>query len=39
VPHIQLFAWGKNIFGSTFEPVSGYVTPGASVLVGTKITY
>jgi vitamin B12 transporter len=38
-PKIQLFAWGKNIADSKFEPVSGYITPGASVLVGTKLTY
>jgi vitamin B12 transporter len=38
-PKIQVFAWGKNIADSKFEPVSGYITPGASILVGTKLTY
>jgi vitamin B12 transporter len=38
-PKIQVFAWGKNLGNSQFEPVSGYVTPGASVLMGAKFTY
>ena len=36
---IQLFAWGKNLGGSQFEPVSGYLTPGTSALVGTKVGF
>jgi vitamin B12 transporter len=38
-PRIAVFVWGKNLGGSQFEPVSGYVTPGTSVLVGTKIGF
>lgn len=37
-PHIALFAWGKNLTGSHFEPVSGYVIPGPSVLAGVKLS-
>lgn len=35
--HMSLFAWGKNLTGSHFEPVSGYVIPGPSVLAGVKL--
>jgi vitamin B12 transporter len=38
-PRITVFIWGKNLGGSTFEPVSGYQTPGTSVLMGTKIGF
>jgi vitamin B12 transporter len=36
---IRLFAWGKNLGNSRFEPVSGYVTPGRSVLAGVKYSF
>jgi vitamin B12 transporter len=38
-PHITLFAWGKNLANSHFEPVSGYITPGPSGLFGAKVTF
>jgi vitamin B12 transporter len=38
-PRVAVFIWGKNLGGSTFEPVSGYVTPGTSVLFGTKVGF
>jgi len=38
-PHVQVFVWGKNLGGSTFEPASGYQIPGASVMAGTKIGF
>jgi len=39
LPRVAVFIWGKNLGGSQFEPVSGYVTPGTSVLLGTKLSY
>jgi len=38
-PSVALFVWGKNLGNSTFEPVNGYQTPGASFMVGTKVSY
>jgi len=38
-PTVQLFLWGKNLGNSTFEPVNGYQTPGASFMAGTRLTY
>jgi hypothetical protein len=38
-PRVQLFIWGKNLGGSSFEPVSGYITPGTSALLGTKVGF
>ncbi len=38
-PHLQLFAWGKNLANSTYEPVNGYQTPGASFLAGTRLGF
>jgi vitamin B12 transporter len=38
-PRVQLFAWGKNLGNSTFEPANGYVTPGASFLAGARVGY
>ncbi len=38
-PHIELFAWGKNLGNSAFEPVNGYQTPGASFLAGTRLRF
>lgn len=36
-PHVQLYANGRNLFNSRFEPVNGYQTPGASFLAGVRI--
>jgi vitamin B12 transporter len=38
-PAVQLFIWGKNLGNSTFEPVNGYQTQGASFMAGTRLTY
>jgi vitamin B12 transporter len=38
-PAVQVFIWGKNLGDSTFEPVNGYQTPGASFMAGTRLTY
>jgi vitamin B12 transporter len=38
-PRVQVFIWGKNLGGSQFEPVSGYMTPGTSALLGTKVSF
>jgi len=37
--HLQLFAWGKNLNASRFEPVNGYQTPGRSILAGGRVTF
>ncbi len=39
VPHVELFAWGKNLNNSHFEPANGYQTPGASFLAGTRLGF
>jgi vitamin B12 transporter len=38
-PRVQVFVWGKNLGGSQFEPVSGYLTPGTQGLIGTKVGF
>jgi vitamin B12 transporter len=38
-PAVEVFVWGKNLGDSTFEPVNGYQTPGASFMAGTRLTY
>jgi vitamin B12 transporter len=38
-PAVQVFIWGKNLGGSQFEPVSGYITPGTSAMIGTKVGF
>ena len=38
-PHVELFAWGKNLNNSHFEPANGYQTPGASFLAGTRLGF
>ncbi len=38
-PSVAVFVWGKNLGNSTFEPVNGYQTPGASFIAGTKVSY
>lgn len=35
-PQVQLYANGRNIFYSRFEPVNGYQTPGPSFLAGVR---
>lgn len=34
---VKLFAWGKNLSNSRFEPVSGYITQGPSGLFGIEV--
>ncbi len=36
-PHVQLYANGRNLFYSRFEPVNGYQTPGPSFLAGVRV--
>ena len=36
---LQIFVRGKNLGDSSFEPVNGYQTPGASVMAGAKVSY
>jgi vitamin B12 transporter len=36
-PHIQIYANGTNIFGSKFEPVNGYQTPGPTFVGGLRL--
>jgi vitamin B12 transporter len=36
---LKLFAWGKNLGNSHFEPVSGYITPGPSGLFGVEVNF
>ncbi len=36
-PHVQLYANGRNLFYSRFEPVNGYQTPGPSFLAGVRL--
>ena len=38
-PHVELFAWGKNLNNSHFEPANGYQTSGASFLAGTRVGF
>ncbi|MBD0275931.1 MAG: hypothetical protein ICV73_28890, partial [Acetobacteraceae bacterium] len=35
-PQIAGFVEARNLGGSRFEPANGFVTPGRSVLVGTR---
>jgi vitamin B12 transporter len=37
MPRMQLFANGRNLFYSRFEPVNGYQTPGAMFLAGVRV--
>jgi vitamin B12 transporter len=39
MPHLTLFVNGRNLFGSRFEPASGFQTPGASVLAGARARF
>ena len=36
-PQVQIYANGRNIFYSRFEPVNGYQTPGPSFLAGVRV--
>ena len=36
-PHVQIYANGRNLFYSRFEPVNGYQTPGPSFLAGVRV--
>ena len=36
-PHVQLYANGRNLFYSRFEPVNGFQTPGPSFLAGVRV--
>jgi vitamin B12 transporter len=36
-PHVQLFANGRNLFYSRWEPVNGYQTPGPSFFAGVRV--
>ena len=37
VPRVQIYANGTNIFGSKFEPVNGYQTPGPTFVAGVRV--
>jgi vitamin B12 transporter len=36
---VALFAEGRNLGNSRYEPANGYVTPGRSLLVGTRFSF
>jgi vitamin B12 transporter len=36
-PRVQIYASGRNVFYSRFEPVNGYQTPGPSFLAGVRV--
>jgi vitamin B12 transporter len=36
-PRVQLYTTGRNIFGSRFESVNGFQTPGTSVIAGVRL--
>jgi vitamin B12 transporter len=38
-PAITGFAEGRNLTNSRYEPANGFVTPGRSVLVGTRFVF
>jgi vitamin B12 transporter len=38
-PGITAFAEGRNLTNSRFEPANGFVTPGRSLLVGTRFVF
>ncbi len=38
-PALQVFAWGKNLGNSRFEPANGYQAPGASFLAGARVEF
>jgi vitamin B12 transporter len=38
-PAVTVFAEGRNLTNSRFEPANGFVTPGRSVLLGTRFVF
>ncbi len=36
-PRMQLYATGRNLFNSRFEPVNGFQTPGANFFAGIRV--
>lgn len=38
-PQLTAFAEGRNLTNSRWEPANGFVTPGRSLLVGTRFTF
>ncbi len=38
-PQVTGFVEGRNLGGARYEPANGYVTPGRSVLVGTRFAF
>jgi outer membrane cobalamin receptor len=38
-PQIAIYAAGRNLTNSNYEPVNGYAYPGASFLAGTRINF
>lgn len=38
-PKIALYAYGRNLGDSRFEPASGFASPGASFLAGTRLRF
>ena len=39
MPGVSVFANGRNLTDSRFEPVNGYQTPGTSFLAGTRVRF
>jgi vitamin B12 transporter len=39
MPNVSAFVEGRNLGGSRFEPSNGFVTPGRSLLVGTRFAF
>ena len=37
-PRVQLYANGRNVLNSRFEPVNGFQVPGASFLIGARMS-
>jgi len=37
MPRVQLFANGRNLFNTRFEPVNGFQTPGVWFLAGARV--
>ena len=39
LPQVDIYAAGRNLSNSRFEPVNGYQTPGPSFLVGSRVRF
>ena len=39
IPRVTLFANGRNLGNSQYEPAAGFVTPGPSVLAGVRVAF